>query len=201
MSCGWSPQRRLRSCVAGAGAGAGAVASSCSSVSTPSMRTADASGAVLQSKTDKERMKESRKEKKKKASERNRKKLRSACGGSAEINPPGIHEDASCIPGLAHWLNHPVLISPRAWERLCAWPCGPKETDSKTESDTKQKSKQASKRDCQYQMGGGREMAQISASPNPGPESGATLAGPVCLLPCADCGVVARLRAARLSGP
>ena len=37
-------------------------------------------------------------------------------------------------------------------------------------------------------------MAQISASPNPGPESRATLAGPVCLLPCAGCGVVARLR-------
>ena len=37
-------------------------------------------------------------------------------------------------------------------------------------------------------------MAQISASPNPGPESGATLAGPVCLLPGRGCGVVARLR-------
>lgn len=56
-----------------------------------------APGAALQSKTDKERMKESRKEKKKKkTSERNRKKVRSACGGSAEINPPGIHEAASC---------------------------------------------------------------------------------------------------------
>ena len=37
-------------------------------------------------------------------------------------------------------------------------------------------------------------MAQISASPNLGPASGATLLGPVCLLPCAGCGMVARLR-------
>jgi len=37
-------------------------------------------------------------------------------------------------------------------------------------------------------------MAQTAPSPNPGPTSEATLAGPVCLLPCGGCGMMARLR-------
>ena len=42
--------------------------------------------------------------------EKKRKKRRSSCHGSMEMNPTRNHEVVGSITGLTHWVKHPALL-------------------------------------------------------------------------------------------